>query len=229
MMEAFMKRIEARAEQGPHSRFDPKTAALVLVEFQRDWLDPRGTLRQVVREPDAMDAAAKRAEVALEAARKAGMHVIHVSMKLSPSYAELGQSFYGVRGIQPMVQPFRIGTPGVEFMPPFEPRPGEFEPSGRTGISAFAGSNLDTYLRNNSITTLYVAGFATEVCFESTLREGHDRGYHMVALTDAAASFTRVAHEASLKTSVHHFAFKMDTDRFVRTTRIAAVAAAQPR
>jgi nicotinamidase-related amidase len=224
MVPAMVKRIADRAEQGPHSRFDPKTSALVLVEFQRDWLDPRGTLRQVVQEPDAMDQAAKTAERALAAARQSGMRVIHVGISFAPGYSELGPAWYGVRGIQPMMQPFRSDTPGVEWMPPFEPKAGEFAPTGRTGMSAFAGSNLDNFLRNNGITTLYVAGFATEVCFESTIREGHDRGYHMIALTDATASFTRAAREASLKTGVHHFAFKMDTDRFVQTVSRPAVA-----
>ena len=228
MREGVMRRIAERASQGPHSRFDPATSALVLVEFQRDWLDPRGTLRQLVSEPDAMDEAGRRSEAALAAARQSGMRVVHVGLRLTPGYSELGRSYYGVRGIQPLVQPFREGTPGVEWAPAFTPRPGEFETSGRTGISAFAGSNLDAYLRNNGIDTIYIAGFATEVCYESTIRDGHDLGYHVVALSDATASFTRAARDASLKHAVHHFAHKMDTAAFTRMTAARAASAAAP-
>lgn len=215
VVQGLRQRIAARAAEGPHSQIDPATSALVLVEFQRDWLDPRGTLRQVVTEPQVMDEAARRSEAALAAARAAGIRVIHVGIRFAPGHAELGTAYYGVRATQSILRPFQEGTPGPEWMPPFEPRAGELVVSGRTGMSGFAGSNLDSILRNNGIRTLFLAGFATEVCFESTIREGHDRGYNMIALTDATASFNTAARDASLRVGISHFAYMTDSAAFI--------------
>ncbi|MCC3382126.1 isochorismatase family protein [Paenibacillus farraposensis] len=68
---------------------------------------------------------------------------------------------------------------GSQFGEAFTPEPGEFVVSGRTGASGFAGSNLDSFLRNQEIKKIYIAGYAFHVCVESTLRHGHDLGYEI--------------------------------------------------
>lgn len=89
-------------------------------------------------------------------------------------------------------------------------------PTGRTGASAFTGSNLDCYLRDLGITTLYLMRFASNVCVESTMRDAHDRGYHTIVLGDATATFTRSQQQNFLKDSIHHFAYKMQVADFTK-------------
>jgi ureidoacrylate peracid hydrolase len=55
----------------------------------------------------------------------------------------------------------------------------------KTRYSGFAGTNLDSLLRERSIRTLIVAGIASNVCVESTIREAFFREYFCVLLHDA--------------------------------------------
>ena len=94
----------------------------------------------------------------------------------------------------------------------------EFVVGGRTGGSAFAGSNLDSYLRNNHIDTLYIMGYALHVCVESTLRSAHDLGYKPILIEDASAAFTPEQRQHVLNEVVHHFGKKITTQEFMRKT-----------
>ena len=99
---------------------------------------------------------------------------------------------------------FPVDGKGSQWGEGFEPLPGEFVPTGRTGGSAFSGSNLDVYLRVNLIDTILIAGFALHVCVESTLRAGHDLGYDCLVVTDATAAFSAEQRAHVFDNVVHH-------------------------
>ena len=97
------------------------------------------------------------------------------------------------------------------------------EPSARSnfplllvglGMSGFSGSNLDSYLRNNQINRIYLAGYALHVCVESTLRDGHDRGYEVILLEDATSAFNSEQRDYVLKNVVHHFGAHISVEEF---------------
>jgi ureidoacrylate peracid hydrolase len=64
--------------------------------------------------------------------------------------------------------------------------------------SGFSGTDLDAQLRARNITTLVMTGVQTNVCVESTLREGHSRGYYIVVARDCVASHMPAQHQATL-------------------------------
>jgi biuret amidohydrolase len=123
---------------------------------------------------------------------------------------------YGLRSAIPKIGSFPIDGKGSQFVEPFAPQKGEFVVQGRIGGSAFAGSNLDTYLRNQKIDTIYLAGFALHVCVESTLRVGHDLGYNTVVLEDACSAFNQNQRKHVLDDVVHHFGARRTVDEFIR-------------
>lgn len=65
--------------------------------------------------------------------------------------------------------------------------------------SAFLNTRLDTVLRTLKVETLIMTGVATNVCVESTARDGFMRDYNIVFLEDCTASYSREAHEMTLK------------------------------
>jgi nicotinamidase-related amidase len=212
----IQQRIQQRVQQGPHTRIDPKQSALLLIEFQGEWLSPDGRLSPLLQDHQQVETALQNATLALQAARKSGMNVVHAGMMFQPGHPEISGGYYGLRGLQPITNVFVAGTPGSEFVEPFTPEQGEFVPTGRTGASVFTGSDLDRYLRDRDITTLYLTGFASNVCVESTMRDAHDRGYHTIVLGDATATFTREQQQNFLEDSVHHFAYKMQVVEFTK-------------
>lgn len=90
----------------------------------------------------------------------------------------------------------------------------EFVVTGRLGASSFTASNLDTYLRNNRIENLYLAGYATHVCLESTLRDAHDKGYNTFYSLMLQLHLTK-QQDYVLQEIVHHFGEHLTTKEFV--------------
>lgn len=203
------------AIQGPPRGPSADRSALLMIEFVNEWLAPEGKLRHLLRDKEQFEGSQPAAQQALAAARKSGMQVVHVTLQLSSDYRELGRARFGLRGAIPMAQTWRKEDSGGQFHPSFSPRPQEFVVSGRAGASAFAASDLDNYLRGQGITRLYLAGYATHVCIESTLRAAHDLGYEPVVLTDATAAFTAHQKQYFLNDVVPHFGWAMPTQAFV--------------
>ncbi|WP_246805276.1 cysteine hydrolase family protein [Mesorhizobium mediterraneum] len=68
----------------------------------------------------------------------------------------------------------------------------------KTSSSLFNSTNFDYLARNIGIDTIAVTGFLTDQCVDHTIRDGADRGFHMICVSDACATDTRVRHAAAL-------------------------------
>jgi nicotinamidase-related amidase len=124
----------------------------------------------------------------LHAARASGIPPIHVRTRtlaadgrdLNPAYRALGWS-YPSHG------------EAVAILPEVRPRPGEIVLDKSAG-SAFTGTVLDRLLRNMGVRYLFVCGFVTDECVETTLRDGLDHGYLAALVRDGATAYTAEAH-----------------------------------
>jgi nicotinamidase-related amidase len=193
----------------------PADRALILIEFQREWLDPAGKIHHLMADRAQFDAAVASGARVLEAARADGWPVVHVGLRYAQGHPELGRAEHGLRAAIKAAGTFPVNGSGSEFPPPFAPRPGEFVVSGQVGASAFSASNLDAYLRNNGISRLLLCGFALHVCVESTLRDAHDRGYDAVLIEDATAAFNGEQRRHVLEDVVHHFGSRTTVDELL--------------
>lgn len=201
---------------------DKNRTALVLIEFQNDWISPKGKINHLMKDRDHFEGAIDGGRRLLALARREGIKIAHCGLNYQPGHPELGVDGWGLRGVIPKVTTFSRGSTGAEFAEGFEPLPGEFVVMGRTGASGFAGSNLDVYLRANRITHIIIAGFATNVCVSSTLRQGHDLGYNVVVAEDAVACFTREQHDYEMKHVVHHFGKHATVDEIASEFQLKA-------
>lgn len=191
-----------------------KNSALVLIEYQNEWLDENSKLYKLMKDKKQFEDSINNSKEILEYARKIGMKVIHVPLIISDDYKEFGNGAkYGLRAVIPQVNTWQ--GKDKDFHKDFIPKDNEFIVSGRLGASGFAGSNLDSILRNNNIETLYMAGFATNVCVESTFREAHDKGYNSIVIDDATSSFTKEEKEFFIKNVVHHFGENISSKEFL--------------
>lgn len=191
------------------------TKALLLIEFQEEWLNPAGKLYPRVDDPKRLEASLQQAKKALKHAREQGYLIAHSGLSFQSGYPELGKAKLGLRAHIPHRQTFQAGTEGAKFHPDFEPQAGELIAEGRLGASAFAGSNLDAQLRNHHVNDLYIMGYALHVCVESTFRASHDLGYETRVISDACAAFTE-AQEAYFKQHVaNHFGQGISTQQFI--------------
>ena len=73
----------------------------------------------------------------------------------------------------------------------------------KTACDAFYATELDQLLRGLGVDTLVLTGYATEFCFDSTLRNGASRGYRIVVVADGHTTKDRPILRAE-QIKAHH-------------------------
>ena len=179
--------------------------ALLVIDMQRDFLDPRGYLAGMGYDLAGVRAAIGPARRLLDASRNAGLTIIHTRQGYRPDLAELpqhkraqvaaGTSAIGKAG--PLGRFLIRGEPGFDIIPELTPVAGEFIVD-KTANSAFWGTDLAAILAAHRIDSLIFAGVTTDVCVHCTLREANDRGFECLLAGDACGSGDAEAHRAAL-------------------------------
>lgn len=182
--------------------------ALIFIEFQNEWIGDNGVLKErLIKDKTGLQNAIGNASKVIDAAREAEWTIAHAGLDLSrdPTYELFnnGENVLGLRKAIPSARTWQ--DTGAAFVEPFVPRDGEFVTAGRSGASVLKNSTLDPFLRNRNIDTLFLMGFATHVCVESTLREAHDIGYNVYVVADACAAFEQPQHDHVRNHVIHHF------------------------
>lgn len=195
-----------------------QNSALILIETQNEWMHHEGKLyKALVEDKEMMQTSVLNIEKIVNFARTNNIKIIHVGLRFEKGYPELANGKSGLRKAIPNAGTFPINEFGSQFFESVKPIEGEFVVTGRVGASGFTGSNLDAYLRNNKIENLYLAGYATHVCVESTLREAHDKGYNTLIISDATSAFNRNQQTYFLNEIVHHFGEHLTSSQFMTT------------
>jgi nicotinamidase-related amidase len=89
----------------------------------------------------------------------------------------------------------------------------------KNASSAFNGTGIDQLLRNLNLETLVVTGMATDMCVETTARDAADRGYNVIVVEDATATFFPDHHRAALSAMARVYTKVWDTDRILDVLR----------
>ena len=200
-----MIEIAAHPRHFPHNGLAQSEVALILIDMQRDFLEPAGYLAAMGYDLDGVRSAIEPARRLLAAARGAGLCILHTRQGYRPDLAEVpahklariqaGQSAIGKPG--PLGRFLIRGEPGFQIIPELAPAPGEFI-IDKTANSAFWGTDLAAILAAQGIRALIFAGVTTDVCVHSTLREANDRGFECLVARDACGSGDAEAHRAAL-------------------------------
>jgi len=185
---------------------NPARTVLLVIDMQRDFLDPDGYAAAA-----GLDVAALRRPIPaildlLAAARRLGLLVVHTREGHRPDLsdcppAKLERSRAGGAEIGragPLGRLLVRGEYGHDFIDELVPHHGE-PVIDKPGYSAFHQTELEQILRNRGIDGLILSGVTTEVCVHSTLRAAVDRGYRCVLAADACGSAYAHLHDAALK------------------------------
>jgi nicotinamidase-related amidase len=177
---------------------DPETTAVVLIEYQNDFTSEGGVLHGAVEEVmDKTNMLANTKRV-VEAARAAGITVMHAPITFTKGYGELGAHPYGILKGVVDGQCFVKDSWGAAITDELAPQEGDIVIEGKRGLDTFASTNLDFILRNKGITTIALGGFLTNCCVESTMRTGYEHGYQVLTLTDCMAATSLEQHDNAI-------------------------------
>lgn len=184
---------------------DLERTAVVMIDMQRDFLEPGGFGETLGNDVSLLARAIEPCRALLDGARRSGVFVVHTREGHRPDLSDAPRAKVergapsrriGDRG--PMGRILIRGEPGHDIVPALAPLPGE-PVVDKPGKGAFYATDLHTILQNRGITSLIVCGVTTEVCVHTTVREANDRGYRCVVPGDCCGSYFPEFHEVGLR------------------------------
>jgi nicotinamidase-related amidase len=185
--------------------FEPETTALLIIDMQRDFVEPGGFGEALGNDVTPLQAVIAPCKRVLDAARRAGMLVIHTREGHRPDMAdaprakvERGAPSLRIGAPGPMGRILIRGSAGHDIVPDLYPQEGE-PVVDKPGKGAFYATDLHSILHNHRIENLIVCGVTTEVCVHTTVREANDRGYRCIVPGDCCGSYFPEFHEVGLR------------------------------
>ena len=186
-------------------QFDPRTIALLMIDFQRDFVDPGGFGEALGNDVSLLRRAVPPAARVLKAARAAELFIVHTReghrpdlSDCPPSKQARGRLRPGIGDPGPMGRILVRGESGHDIVTELYPEPSE-PVVDKPGKGAFYATDLESLLRHRGIKQLIVCGVTTEVCVSTTVREANDRGYDCLVLEDCVASYFPAFQTAALE------------------------------
>ena len=192
------------AEPGPID-LDWSKTALVIIDMQRDFMEPGGFGETLGNDVAQLARAVKPIAALLGAARAAGLLVVHTReghlpdlSDAPPAKVERGAPSLRIGDPGPMGRILIRGEAGHDIIPELYPLDSEIV-IDKPDKGAFYATELGDTLQKSGIENLLVCGVTTEVCVNTTVREANDRGYRCVVLADGCASYFPEFHEMGLR------------------------------
>jgi nicotinamidase-related amidase len=175
--------------------FPPDKTALIVIDMQRDFVEPGGFGASLGNDVSLLQAIIPTVKDLLTLFRENGWLIVHTRESHSSDLADCppakrtrGQPTLRIGDEGPLGRILIRGTPGNDIVSELAALPGEVV-LDKPGKGAFYATALGDILRLKGITHLVFAGVTTEVCVQTTMREANDRGYECLLISDATESY----------------------------------------
>jgi biuret amidohydrolase len=196
---------EIPAEPYPFA-FEPSACALLVIDMQRDFLEPGGFGESLGNDVSLLRRAIEPNRRLLSAWRAAELPVFHTREGHDPDLSDLPKAKLQrplgdaprIGDLGPMGRILVRGEFGHALILELMSLPGE-PVIDKPGKGAFYATDLDARLRALGVRQLVVTGVTTEICVQSTVREANDRGYDCLVPSDCVASYFPAFHTAALQ------------------------------
>jgi biuret amidohydrolase len=193
MSEVF-ERIEVPASPFPYP-LDPARTALVVIDMQRDFVEPGGFGETLGNDLSLVAAIVPIVAALIGLFRQKHWPILHTRESHKPDLSDCppAKRLRGAPALRigdegPMGRILVRGEPGNAIVAACAPAPGEIV-IDKPGKGMFYATNVAEILKERGITHLVFAGVTTEVCVQTSMREANDRGYECLLIEDATASY----------------------------------------
>ena len=222
------------------TRPEPLTLALhetavIVVDMQNGYASPGGYVDIAGFDIAGARSCIERIGSVLTAARTAGIQIVYLQNGWDPDYAEAGtplspnwhkSNALKTMRARPELHGQLLARGGWDYaiVDALTPQPGDLRVA-KPRYSAFFNSQLDAVLRARGIRNLIFTGIATNVCVESTLRDGFHLEYFGVLLADATHQLgPDFIQQATLYNVETFFGWVGGVDDFIRAVAVPAAA-----
>jgi nicotinamidase-related amidase len=176
-------------------RFEIAHTALVLIDMQRDFIEPGGFGETLGNNVALLEAIVPATQKMLAAWRAAGGWVVHTRESHAPDLSDCppakrnrGNPTLRIGDAGPMGRILVQGEPGSQIIDALAPHAGELV-IDKPGKGMFYATGLHEMLQARGITHLLFGGVTTEVCVQTSMREANDRGYEGLLIEDCTESY----------------------------------------
>jgi nicotinamidase-related amidase len=184
--------------------FDPARLALIVIDMQRDFIEPGGFGAALGNDVSLLKKIVPTVARLIEVFRAAGLAIIHTRECHKPDLSDCppakrgrGKPSLRIGDPGPMGRILIAGEPGADIVPELAAKPREIV-LDKPGKGAFYATPLSSLLSERAITHLVFAGVTTEVCVQTTMREANDRGFECLLAEDATESYFPEFKKAAL-------------------------------
>jgi len=193
--------------------------ALLVVDVQNDFCHNQGVFSKYKSVTlDHVEQAMSNLYTLIEKCRDFGLPIIfirtiHSSWTDSPSWLKR------MEGAGEKMQICRPDSWGSNFFN-LTPEEGDCIVT-KHRYSAFIGTDLDLILKSQGIEFILVTGVATNVCVESTARDGYHRDYNVILIKDCCGAYDKAEHAATLNNICKFFGTVATSEAFLSTMESA--------
>jgi nicotinamidase-related amidase len=207
----------------PKLPIDPQTTALLVVDLQNDTVGEQGAFADSgAAEFATRHGVVEKVKRLVEAARAAGMPIVHIHHLDSPGYVDATLNaplFQSIVDADALVR----GTWGGEPITGLEPQAGDHVVE-KQRMSSFNGTSLDVKLRGLGTRKIVVCGAWTNFAVEHTCRDGADLGYEVVIVSDGTATISDEWQRAALTYALTRIAEQATVDELMEGLAIPAAS-----
>ncbi len=174
---------------------DPAKTALVVIDMQRDFIEPGGFGDALGNDVSRLTAIVPTVAALLGLFRRQRLAIVHTREAHRPDLSDCppakrlrGKPGLRIGDVGAMGRILVAGEPGNQILAELAPLPGEIA-IDKPGKGMFWATGLHERFQAMGITQLVFAGVTTEVCVQTSMREANDRGYECLLVTDATESY----------------------------------------
>jgi biuret amidohydrolase len=189
-----MNKVDVAAVPFPFALV-PGQTALVVIDMQRDFIEPGGFGASLGNDVSLLHTAIAPIAHLLAAWRARGWPIVHTreAHKADLSDCPPAKRLRGAPSLRigdagPMGRLLVRGEAGTSIIPALAPHVGELV-IDKPGKGMFWSTGLHDMLHAQGVTHLVFTGVTTEVCVQTSMREANDRGYDCLLVSDATESY----------------------------------------
>jgi nicotinamidase-related amidase len=193
-MSETLEKIEVPASPFPYP-LDPAHTALVVIDMQRDFVEPGGFGETLGNDLSPVAAIVPTVAALIALFRQKQWPILHTRESHKPDLSDCppakrlrGNPALRIGDVGPMGRILVRGEPGNAIVAACAPLPGEIV-IDKPGKGMFYATEAGELLSARGVTHLVFAGVTTEVCVQTSMREANDRGYECLLIEDATASY----------------------------------------
>jgi len=175
--------------------FPAARTALVVIDMQRDFIEPGGFGASLGNDVGLLAPAIAPIAALLAAWRARAWPIVHTReahradlSDCPPAKRLRGTPTLRIGDSGPMGRVLIAGEPGADIIPALAPKPGEIVVD-KPGKGMFWSTRLHEILQARGVSHLIFTGVTTEVCVQTSMREANDRGYACLVVEDGTESY----------------------------------------